>query len=109
MEKLKKIVEIIDKVNVKNVKIYETKTATPYFDYIIIATVASQRQLNAVSNHIKQESAENNYEVRGVEGSGAGEWVLVDVNDILINVFTQEAREFYDLDRIWKNLPQVEL
>lgn len=108
MEKLKKIIEIIDKVNIRDLKVYETKNATPFFDYIVIATVSSQRQLNAVASHIKKESSENGFDVRGVEGTTGAEWVLVDVGDILINIFTKEAREHYDLDRIWKNLPEIE-
>lgn len=109
LDKLKSIYEVVEKVNAKDIYIYETKNNTPYFDYVIIATVSSERQLNAVASNIKEDGAKYGYEIRGVEGVNGGEWVLVDANDILINVFTRQAREHYDLDRIWKNLPKVEL
>ncbi len=109
MDKLKKIIEIIDKLNIRDLKIYQTNTVTPFFDYIIIATVSSQRQLNATAFHLKQDGSEKGLEVKGVEGSNSSDWVLVDMGDILVNVFTSESRDFYGLDNLWKNLPEINL
>lgn len=109
LDKLKSIYEVVEKVNAKDICVYETKNNTPFFDYVIIATVASDRQLNAVASNIKEDGAKYGYDIRGAEGVNGGEWVLVDARDVLVNVFTKQAREHYDLDRIWKNLPKVEL
>lgn len=108
-DKLKSIYEVVEKINARDICVYETKTNTPFFDYVIIATVASERQLNAVASNIKEDGAKHGYDIRGIEGVNGGEWVLVDAQDVLVNVFTKQAREHYDLDRIWKNLPKVEL
>lgn len=109
LEKLKSIYEVVNKINAKDICVYETSSATPFFDYAIVATVASQRQLNALAGNINEDSAKYGYDIRGVEGANSGEWVLVDAHDVLVNVFTKEAREHYDLDRVWKNLPKVKM
>lgn len=109
VEKLKSIYAVVNKINAKDICVYETSSVTPFFDYAIVATVSSQRQLNALAGNIKEDSAKFGYDVRGIEGANGGEWVLVDAYDILVNVFTKEAREHYDLDRVWKNLPKVKM
>jgi len=107
MENLKKIIETINKVNVKNIKIYKTEKITPFYDYAIIATASSSRQLKATVEHIKKESSKENYTIRSIEGVSGGTWVLIDLNEVLINVFLSEEREKYALDKMWSDLPQV--
>ncbi|MGI6709916.1 MAG: ribosome silencing factor [Bacilli bacterium] len=109
MEKLKKIIDTINKTNIKNIKVYETSSITPFYDYAIIATATSSRQLKATVEHIKKESAKENYTIRSVEGVSGGTWVLIDLNDILINVFLSDEREKYALDKMWSDLPQVKV
>ena len=109
MDLLKVAVKAVNSANSKNVKIYETKNVNPLFDYAIIATVSTNRQFNAVINHAEDEAAKNGFAVRGVEGRGGGCWLLVDMYSVIINVFTEEERERYDLDRLWRDLPQLDV
>lgn len=108
MELLKNIVRCIDEAKVKNIKIYETKSLTPFFDYVIVATAASSRQLRTTVERVKKDGAENNYDILGTEGLSGGYWVLIDVGSVLLNIFLQEEREKYDLDKLWKDLPQID-
>lgn len=108
MDTLKNIIESINNLKVKDLKIYETKNITPFFDYVVIATAISSRQLKAVVEHLRKDSQEKNLIIKGIEGLDGGYWALVDLGDVLVNVFTSEEREKYDLDRLWKSLPQID-
>lgn len=110
MEMLKKVVKHIEDVKVKDVRIYQTKSTNPLFDYVVVATANSPRQMNAVVDHIKKGSVEDNFHIKGVEGLRGGIWLLVDIEEgILVNVFMQEERENYALDQLWQDLPQIKL
>lgn len=108
MELLKNIIPAIENTNLKDIRIYETSSITPLFDYVVNATATSSRQLAAIVNNIKKESQEKGFDVRSVEGARGEIWVLVDLNSVLVNVFLGEEREKYALDRLWKDLPQVD-
>lgn len=108
MEMLKEIANTLANVKLQDIKIYETRSITPLFDYVINATATSSRQLNAVIDHLKKESHEKNYKIKGIEGSRGEIWLLVDLYDVLINVFLNEERDRYALDKLWADLPQFE-
>jgi len=109
MEVLKNVVQCIDDAKVKAIKIYETKSITPFFDYVIVGTANSTRQLRTAVERIKKDSGEKKYNIRGIEGTRGGYWALIDIGDVLVNVFLQEEREKYDLDKLWKDLPQIDI
>ena len=100
MELIKSCIKAVNSANAKDIKIYETKTINPLFDYAIIATVSTNRQLNAVISHA-------GFQIRGVEGRGGGCWLLVDLYSCVIHVFTEEERQHYNLDKLWSDLPQL--
>jgi len=108
MELLKNIVKCIDDAKVKDLKIYHTTNITPFFDYVVIATANSSRQLNAVVHHLRKDSKENNFIIRGVEGLQGGYWALIDMNEVLVNIFLEDEREKYNLDKLWRDLPQID-
>ncbi len=107
MELIKSAVKAINEVNGKDIKIYETKKVNPLFDFAVIATVSSNRQLDAVISHINDEAAKKGFEIRGIEGKGGGSWLLVDLYSVVIHVFSEEERQHYDLDRLWRDLPTL--
>ncbi len=105
MDLIKSAIKAIEEVNGKDIKIYETKNINPLFDYAVIATVSSGRQLDAVISHIEDEASREGFEIRGIEGKGGACWLLVDLYSIVIHVFTEEERVHYDLDKLWADLP----
>lgn len=94
-KKLEKIKDILENVNVKDLKVYNFNHSSPFYDYFVIAT-ATDRQSNACSNYLKAEFEE---EILGIEGKQSG-WVLVDIGDIIVHLFTAENREFYGFDKM---------
>jgi len=76
-------------------------------EYVVIGTVESARQLRAVWQEIRHRFKENGILPLGEE-TESSKWVLVDYNDVVVHIFIDEAREFYDLELLWGDAPRVE-
>lgn len=106
MKLLQTIVSSLDKVRAEDLKIYDMKGISPLFDYVVIATIGSQRQGEAVTSYLKEDCEAAGFEVKNIEGKKST-WVLVDCYDVLVHVFTKEEREHYNLDKVYLEVPQV--
>ncbi|MDD3999484.1 MAG: ribosome silencing factor [Bacilli bacterium] len=107
MQILENVLKCLNEAKVKDIKIYDTTAITPFYDQIINTTVSNSRQLSAVVRRLRDLSAEKNYPLKGIEGLSGGYWALIDLRDVLVNVFLSEEREKYNLDKLWKDLPQI--
>ncbi|MGL4949938.1 MAG: ribosome silencing factor [Anaeroplasmataceae bacterium] len=108
MKLLKTIYSSLDKVKAENVLIYDMKGYSPLFDYVVIATVDSKRQAEAVTSYLKDDCQQEGFNVKNIEGKQSS-WVLVDCTDILVHVFTSEERENFNLERLYQEVPQVNI
>lgn len=108
MEMLKTIVNSLDKVKSEDIIIYNMKGHSPLFDYIMIATVDSNRQADAVTSYLKDDLSKAGYDVRNVEGKNTA-WVLVDCHEVLVHVFTKEERDFFNLEKIYMDIEKVDV
>jgi ribosome-associated protein len=81
-----------------------------FTEYFIIASGANQRQVQAIADEIT-EQLKKQLQTRPVriEGYSSAEWILVDYGDFIVHVFNKEARDFYDLARLWRDARRVEL
>ncbi|MGB2912736.1 MAG: ribosome silencing factor [Pyrinomonadaceae bacterium] len=88
----------------------DLRSIASFTEFFMIASGANQRQVQAIADEIKEQLKEqlNSRPVR-IEGYASGEWVLVDYGDFIVHVFNKEAREFYDLARLWLDARKVEL
>jgi ribosome-associated protein len=78
-------------------------------DYFVICSANSDRQVGTVVDEIERKLKDAGIKPLRSEGDPAGGWVLVDYGDFVVHVFTEEARAFYDLERLWKDAPRPEL
>lgn len=108
MEKLKLIYGYLEKVNAQDIKIFDLRGKSSLFDYVFIATVDVSRQAAALVDYINKAKKTNEIEFRNMNGEGSN-WTLVDLNDILLNIFTYEERAHYDLEKLYAESPLVEL
>lgn len=100
MNKIDIIIHALEDVNAKDIEIYEMKDKSPFFDYLVISSVTSSRQLQAAIQHVTDDLAKAKHGHARVEGKNSNSWVLIDAKDIIINVFTPEERKFYDLEKM---------
>jgi len=80
-----------------------------YTDHMVVCTGQTPRQTKAISDEVRARLKEDRgLNPRKVEGDREGEWVLLDFVDIVVHVFTPQARDFYRLDRLWHDAPRQE-
>lgn len=78
-------------------------------DYFVICSGNSSTQVQAISKHLKEKLAEKGLPFKGMEGYDDARWVLVDFGDLVVHVFRQEEREFYNLERVWGDAQQLSI
>lgn len=101
MEKeLKLIIDVMESKKAEDIKIYDMRGKSSLYDYSILATGSSNRNVEAIVTEIKK-TLEN---IRGIEGAEESSWVLIDADDYIINVFQKEAREYYKLDEFYESI-----
>lgn len=96
MQHFEKIFNHLEAIKVDDVKLYDFKGASPFYDYFIVAT-SNERKSKAIFERLRKEEGINIRQVEGLQS----EWVLIDLGDIVIHLFTKEAREDYDFDTMF--------
>jgi ribosome-associated protein len=82
---------------------------TSITDYFIIASGSSTRQVQAIASHLLRKMRQAGFRAMGVEGEAEGQWVLADFGDVVVHLFYEPVREFYDLESLWIEAPRIEL
>ncbi|MSQ50741.1 MAG: ribosome silencing factor [Betaproteobacteria bacterium] len=102
IRKLQKIViNALETVKARDIENFDVKHITAMFDRVIIASTDSARQAKAMVNHLREDIREVGGKIHGVEGEESGEWVLVDLGDIVVHVMQVATREHYKLEELW--------
>jgi ribosome-associated protein len=92
----------------RDIVILDLRQLTTEFDYFVLVTGSSRRQLHAVSDEIDHLFEQTwNDERMGIEGYTLSRWILLDYGDIVVHMFDDEARKFYDLDQLWCQAKRV--
>lgn len=84
----------------------DVRNLASFTDFFIICSGASRRQVQALAQHLEEELADLGLKPLGVEGAQEGLWILLDYNDVIIHIFHQPWREFYDLEGLWLEAPR---
>lgn len=87
----------------------EVRQVTSIADYFIICSGRSDRQVQSIAQGIEEKLAEMDVLAMSIEGFTRGHWVLMDFSDVIVHIFYQPLREFYDLEGLWGDAPRVEL
>ena len=99
----------LDSKKGKEIKVIEIGELTTLADYFVIAAGTSNTQISALSDVVEEELKKSGEMALRREGYRDGTWVLLDYGCVAIHVFSQEAREFYDLERLWRDGKEVDL
>ena len=87
----------------------DMRSLTSYADSFILLTGRSDRQVRSIADAIVETLKAHDEPPLGVEGESDGNWVLIDCNDAIVHVFDPETREQYDLERLWRDAPRIDL
>ena len=93
----------LDDMKAVNVKVLDVRGLTDIADTMIIASGNSDRHVKSIADRVLEKAKESGFRPLGKEGERDGEWVLVDLQDIIVHVMLPRVREFYGLERLWDN------
>ena len=97
----------LDDMKAVNVKVLDVRGLTDIADTMIIASGNSDRHVKSIADRVIEEAKKSGFRPLGKEGERDGEWVLVDLQDIILHVMLPRVREFYGLERLWDNGGEV--
>ncbi|MFL6417194.1 MAG: ribosome silencing factor [Bryobacteraceae bacterium] len=92
-----------------DIRVLNLQTVTSFTDYFVICSVANIRQGQAVCDEIELTLKNQGERAHSIEGYDTGEWILMDYGDFLVHIFSQTARSYYDLERLWRGAESVDL
>ncbi len=104
------IARVIEETRGKDIRVLDLRSVTEVFDYFVIATGSSRRQMHAVSDEIERIVKANwGDEKRGIEGYNESRWIVLDYGDVVVQLFDSDSRDYWDLEHLWGDAKRVEL
>jgi ribosome-associated protein len=108
LKKLEKtVVDALEDIKARDIEVIDTSRLTPLFDRVIVASADSNRQTRALARNVQEKVKEAGGEVVSVEGEDTGEWVLVDLADIVVHIMQPAIRSYYNLEELWSVTPST--
>jgi len=104
-KKQRVVVEALEDIKGKDILVYNTARMPSMFERVVIASGDSTRQVKALADNVQDKVRENGARVYGVEGEASGEWVLVDLGDVVVHIMHPTVRDFYNLEEVWGGKP----
>ena len=92
-----------------DIKIIDISRISTLCDYIVIADGTNKKQVQALCDNVEDNMREAGYVHKGVEGYSEGGWILLDYYDIIVHIFSEESRRFYNIEKIWNDGETVSL
>lgn len=104
--KLEKIVvAALEDIKAHDIEVINTAKLTAQFERIVVASGDSNRQTRSLARHVQDKVKEAGGEVLGIEGEETGEWVLVDLGDVVVHIMQPAIRSHYNLEELWTTTP----
>jgi iojap-like ribosome-associated protein len=108
LELAKKAARLLDDKKALNINVVKIENISSLTDYFVIATGTVNTHVRALSEEVEVKLKEADIMPAGVEGHRSNSWVLLDYISVVVHVFTEEARGFYDLDRLWRDGEKID-
>lgn len=103
---LKKIVKILDDKKAEDIEIIEIKELTIISDYFVLASGTSTTHIKALTDELEERLSAEGIRPRQIEGRATG-WILLDYQNIVVHIFLPDAREYYNLSRLWNDAARI--
>jgi ribosome-associated protein len=106
-EKIKIIVDALEDIKAIDITVIDTSKRSPLFERMVIASGQSNRQTKALAQSVMDKLQLQGEAILSTEGEKGGEWVLVDLGDVLVHVMQPAVRAYYNLEELWGTLPRA--
>ncbi|MFO7315629.1 MAG: ribosome silencing factor [Bacilli bacterium] len=106
---LQLVYKALDDKHAEDIVVLNMKNISLLADYFIICHGNSDRQIQAIAREVKEKAEEHGFDVKRVEGYDNARWVLIDLGDVVVHIFNKDERQFYNLERLWGDAPQIEV
>jgi ribosome-associated protein len=100
-KKQQAVVAALDDIKARDVTVFNVTHLTALFDRVIIATADSARQAKALAVHLQEKLKARGERVYGIEGEAGGDWVLIDLGDVVVHIMQPAVRQYYNLEELW--------
>lgn len=107
-DRLNKIIEFLNQKKYSYIKVLDISKVSTICDYFVIVSFNNIRTTEVIENEIEDYIAKYNMDVRSTEGKGTN-WILIDLQDIIIHIFNESERTFYNLEKLWADADIVEV
>ena len=99
------VVDSLEDIKALDIQVYDTRELSDLFDRVILASATSNRQTRALASHLRERVKAKGFPVVATEGEDTGEWVLVDLGDIIVHIMQPAIRTYYNLEELWGRKP----
>ena len=100
---LPQVIDALEEPKAQNITELDVRDVTSMADYMVIASGTSNRHVKALADNVVEAAKKAEHPPIGTEGEDTGEWILVDLGDVIVHLMLPATREFYDLERLWRN------
>ncbi len=104
-EKTQAIVDALEEIKANDISVIDTSKKSSLFDRMIIASANSNRQTRALAQNVAKRLEEKGEKINSTEGEKGGEWVLIDLGEVLVHVMQPAVRAYYSLEELWEKHP----
>jgi ribosome-associated protein len=95
------VIDALEDVKAQDIRVFNTTHLTSLFDRVVLATATSNRQTRALASSVADRARELKVSGVAIEGEDTGEWVVVDLGDIVVHIMQPAIRQYYNLEEIW--------
>ncbi len=103
------VVEALEDKKAMNIRVLDISEISPLADYFVIASGTNRNQVQAMADNVEESLGKAGYKFGKVEGYNSANWILLDFSDVVVHIFDEENRGFYNLERLWTDGKPVEL
>lgn len=108
-EMLKVIIDALQDKKAEDIRVIDISNVSVIADYFVIASGSNTNQIQAMVDNVEEEMFKAGFDNPKVEGYNTASWILLDYNDVIVHVFSEDDRAFYNIERIWRDGKEVDI
>jgi len=109
LDVVRQIVEACEGVKGKDVAVLDVRRVSDVADYLVVVSARSDRQVQGITNRVIEDLSHLDVRPTSVEGYDDAQWVLIDCDDVVVHVFYEPVRDFYDIESLWVQAPRLDV